>query len=769
MNAQNAQYSLKGKVTDEENEVIYNANIQIIARDNSYSTGAYTNDTGVFTIQRIPEGNYQLIISAIGYTRKEIVIEINQDKEISIALHSQISALDDVLISGNANENYNTRNPSSSLKLDQELIKIPQNIQVITNDVLQDQATISMLENITRNVSGTQMIEHWGNFARINMRGFRVPPFRNGMNVLSTWGPLEEDLALVDRIEFVKGPSAFMLSSGEPGGLYNVVTKKPINKSFGEVSLITGSYNTLRASIDKGGFLSKDHKLQYRFVGAGSTKKSHRDYEFNDRYTFAPSLTYQIDDKTSITGQYTFQYSKLSLIGNAYVFAPSDFGSLDSDFTLADPRLEPTKMKEHYGFLNFEHELDEDWTLTAQISYLNYTQEGSSLWFDSAGFGISEKGDLIRTTSSFDAHDEMKLGQVFVTGFEQTGGITHRIIAGLDYGDKYFMADWNQEFKLDTEEQPFNIYNPTPAVNLPDFDRSENLRKRAGFNIISSEYLSYYLQDELGFFDDKLALTLAARLTNYKSNTYSQTTDDQVVSPRASVRYSFTDNISVYGMFDQSFLPQTGFDYEGDMLDPVEADDIEGGVKIQWFDGKLSGTATYFHITKNNMTTSRSQQPNDIYQLGEVTSKGFEFDLRGQIASNLNIILNYSNTTVEITEDLNPNLVGNRVAGHAKHISNAWLNYNFNKQFIDGLGVSLGYQYQVDRSSWSWGSDGQTDLPDYFRMDGALSWQNDRFKVALNINNLLNEYLYSGADYGSYVYWQSEPGRNFRLSLNYKF
>ncbi len=69
------------------------------------------------------------------------------------------------------------------------------------------------------------MIEHWGNFARINMRGFRIPPFRNGMNVLSTWGPMAEDLALVDRIEVVKGPSAFMLSSGEPGGLYNVVTK----------------------------------------------------------------------------------------------------------------------------------------------------------------------------------------------------------------------------------------------------------------------------------------------------------------------------------------------------------------------------------------------------------------------------------------------------------------------------------------------------------------------------------------------------------------
>ncbi len=106
-----------------------------------------------------------------------------------------------------------------------------------------------MLETVTRNVSGAQMIEHWGTFARVNMRGFKIPAFRNGFNVDLPWGPLTEDMAIVERIEFVKGPAGFMLSSGEPGGLYNVVTKKPQPNQPNEVSLTAGNFNTLRSTL----------------------------------------------------------------------------------------------------------------------------------------------------------------------------------------------------------------------------------------------------------------------------------------------------------------------------------------------------------------------------------------------------------------------------------------------------------------------------------------------------------------------------------------
>ena len=749
--------AINGTVVDQNGNALPNANVYL--ENTNYGTSS--NEDGFYQISNISNGTYVLIVSEMGFkTFTSKAITINGAVTLNVKLQEDVSALDDVIISGAGKSEYVERNPSASLRLQQDLNKIPQNIQVISADVIKDQQAISMMENITRNVSGAQMIEHWGNFARINMRGFRIPPFRNGQNVLSTWGPLAEDMALVERIEVVKGPSAFMLSSGEPGGLYNVVTKKPTGISHGEVGLVTGSYNTLRATLDVEGKLSDDNKLQYRFVGAGTTQEAHRAYEDQNRYTFAPSIKYLIDDKTSVTAQYTFQYYKTRLIGSAYVFAPEEYASLDRDFTLNDPKLGPSIMKEHYGLVNFEHKLSNNWSVSAQLAYLNYQHEGSSLWLDGS-FGVQANGDLIRTVSIWDAKEEKKLGQAFVNGTAQTGGVSHKILGGLDFGNSSYIADWSTGINIDTEENPFNIYNPQPAAIAPVFDRSTPLTQRA-VGYITYEYLAYYAQDELGFFNDDLRLTLAGRYTEMKTNSYGSTSTDKVFTPRVAVSYSILDNLSAYAMFDQSFLPTQGADAEGNSFDPVTAEDIEGGIKYEFGDGKWNVAAGYFNITKDKILVP-GPDPNYSIQIdSDVTSRGFEFDLRGELFTGLGVVLNYANTNVEDAD-------GNKVVGFSKHITNGWFNYKFQERALEGFGVSLGYQYLVDRSTWAWGADGETDLPDYFRMDGALSWENNKFRVALNFNNLLNEYLYSGADYGSYVYWQSEPGRNFRLSFNYKF
>ena len=749
--------AINGTVVDQNGNALPNANVYL--ENTNYGTSS--NEDGFYQISNISNGTYVLIVSEMGFkTFTSKAITINGAVTLNVKLQEDVSALDDVIISGAGKSEYVERNPSASLRLQQDLNKIPQNIQVISADVIKDQQAISMMENITRNVSGAQMIEHWGNFARINMRGFRIPPFRNGQNVLSTWGPLAEDMALVERIEVVKGPSAFMLSSGEPGGLYNVVTKKPTGISHGEVGLVTGSYNTLRATLDVEGKLSDDNKLQYRFVGAGTTQEAHRAYEDQNRYTFAPSIKYLIDDKTSVTAQYTFQYYKTRLIGSAYVFAPEEYASLDRDFTLNDPKLGPSIMKEHYGLVNFEHKLSNNWSVSAQLAYLNYQHEGSSLWLDGS-FGVQANGDLIRRVSIWDAKEEKKLGQAFVNGTAQTGGVSHKILGGLDFGNSSYIADWSTGINIDTEENPFNIYNPQPAAIAPVFDRSTPLTQRA-VGYITYEYLAYYAQDELGFFNDDLRLTLAGRYTEMKTNSYGSTSTDKVFTPRVAVSYSILDNLSAYAMFDQSFLPTQGADAEGNSFDPVTAGDIEGGIKYEFGDGKWNVAAGYFNITKDKILVP-GPDPNYSIQIdSDVTSRGFEFDLRGELFTGLGVVLNYANTNVEDAD-------GNKVVGFSKHITNGWFNYKFQERTLEGFGISLGYQYLVDRSTWAWGADGETDLPDYFRMDGALSWENNKFRVALNLNNLLNEYLYSGADYGSYVYWQSEPGRNFRLSFNYKF
>jgi iron complex outermembrane receptor protein len=248
-------------------------------------------------------------------------------------------------------------------------------------------------------------------------------------------------------------------------------------------------------------------------------------------------------------------------------------------------------------------------------------------------------------------------------------------------------------------------------------------------------------------------------------------------------------------MYDQAFTAQNGITANGDPLTPVDGVDIEGGIKKTFFGGKLKTSLGVYQITKQNLANPdnvnplKGKGPDGIpytdddtnpeegtetfpyfVQFGEIQSKGVEFDMQGQITPELNVVLNYANTNVEITEDTDAAKVGQRIAGHAKHVTNAWVNYNFSKiSKLNGFGASLGYQYQIDRSSWAWGANDQTDLPDYFRLDGAISWKNDKIKVQANINNLLNEYLYSGSNYGTYLYWQSEPGINGRITVSYTF
>ncbi|WP_255697819.1 TonB-dependent siderophore receptor [Fulvivirga ligni] len=701
--AQSNKGTVNGKVLTADGQPAAYVNL---ALDNT-GYGTITKETGEFTL-KAPAGNYTLIISSVGLQKQEIKITVQAGEAVTlpvITLNESIQQLEDVIVQGQS-ESYNIEQPSQALRMSTPLLEAPQNIQVISKTAIKDQQIVDMLEGVTRNVSGAQMIEHWGNFARINMRGFRIPAMRNGVNIESSWGPLTEDMSMVDRIEFVKGPAGFMMAAGEPGGFYNVVTKKPVLNQTNEVSLMAGSFSTLRGALDIGGKITKDEKLLYRLNIMGSTKDSHRDYEFNDRFTFAPSLKYSFSDRTSVTAEFTIQDSKMLAAGSAYVFS-NEMGNLPRDFTIAEPNIDPTTMKEQTVFVNLHHELNDNWRLTTQLGYLNYEQEGNSFWYAN----LTEDGFLTRTMSSFDALSIMKSGQVYLNGNVETGAVKHRILAGLDMNTKNYWADWWQGGVLGTDST-FNIYNPThgvPSSQIPTIDRSEDIRVRAyngGYPaIIENRIVALYVQDELGFFDNKLRLTLAGRHTSYHGESYGSSTEDSKFTPRVGLSFSIDESTSVYGLFDESFLPQTGNDRLGNAFDPVSAKDVEAGIKKNWLDGRWKSSLTVFQITKDNVLTADPENALFSVQLGQVQSKGIEFDVQGEIVSGLSLILNYANTNVEITEDTNEDNIGARVAGHAKHMTNGWLKYTFQRSVLKGVGISLGYQYQVDRSSWNWGGE----------------------------------------------------------------
>lgn len=764
--------TVTGNVRGENNEPLPFISVAV----EGTKLGTTTNESGHFTLNNVPAGKQKIVATAVGFESQgqKVVVASGQVTNISFTLTRSNNQLNLVEIEGVGNK-YKADNPSQSLRLRTPLLEVPQNIQVITSEVLNDQQAFDMLEGVQRNVSGAQKVEHWDNYARINMRGSQITAFRNGMNVQMPWGPLAEDMSMVERIEFVKGPAGFMLANGEPSGFYNVVTKKPSGINKGEVSFSLGSFEMYRTTLDLDGKLSKNGKLLYRLNVMGQLKGSHRDFEYNNRYSIVPVIKYLVDDKTSVTFEYTHQFSQMSVIGSNYAFSSRGFGDLPVNFTTAEPNLDPTTIHDRSILGIFEHSFNSNWKFTAQAAFFHYDQVGQSIW----PWGISLYNDSLmqRGISIWDALGLSKTGQMFVNGRIKTGAITHNILGGLDMSHKDYFADWNQGAALG--DSAFNIYAPVygtvPVSEIPVWDRTRDVRER-GVRYNNS-YSAIYVQDELGFFDNKLRLTLAGRYTvNKKQDPYSSGTNDGKFTPRAGLSYSVAKNTSVYAVYDQSFIGNPGLDWQGNSFDPVTATNMEGGIKKDWFNNRWSTTLSAYQIVRENMLTTDLEHPDPVTgqflysrQTGEQEAKGIEFDARGQIIKGLSVVINYAYTDAKITKDSDPEVIGNKVAGATEQIQNTWLTYRISNGSLSGLKFSLGYQYQAGRSSWFIFDNTENSLPDYFRLDGGIAYQKDKFAVNLVVNNLLNEYLYSGAPYFGMYYWQTEPGVNGRLTVGYKF
>ncbi|WP_316832548.1 TonB-dependent receptor [Pedobacter aquatilis] len=753
--------------------------------------GTLTDDNGKFTIHRVKPGTYTIKASAVGINaaEKSVTVAAGENKTVDFVLSENDQALEEVTVAG-INEKYKVSLPSATLRLNEPLLEAPQNIQIVSNQALKDQQIISMSDGLIRNVSGAVRLEHWGDlYTNIQMRGSQIQAMRNGFNVVSSyWGPLTEDMSFVDHVEFVKGPAGFMLGNGDPSGMYNVVTKKPTGLNQGEVSFTTGSYDLFRTSIDFDHKLTSDGKFLFRLNAAAQNKGSFRQFEKNDRYSFAPVLSYQITPSTKLTAEYVLQNAKMTEVGSYYIFSTDGYATKPQDFTLTQPGVDPTRINDNSLTLNLTQHLGQDWKLTAQAAYYKYLQIGSSSWPSA----VYTDGTIIRNVAIWDAKSTMKLAQLFVNGTAKTGGIVHRILAGFDGGKKNYFADWGQYHDLDLASSPFNVNNPNygfPSNGYPQFDRSTSIEQRATAigGLMDQKYLSGYVQDELGFFNNVVRLTLAGRYTYVSQSSWGGAPDKaKHVTPRVGLSVSVNKNTSLYAVYDEAFTPQSGLLRNGSNPKPITGNNKEFGIKKDWLDGRWNTTLSVYRIMKENeLAADPANKAGESYSIvvGEKRAQGIEFDLRGELAKGLNLIANYAYTDGKVTavaDGVTSMVVGQVVPGFAKHTSNAWLTYTIQNGTLKGAGITTGFTYLVDRATQTYSADNANqNLPDYFKLDGGLFWGLKKVKITANVSNILNKYLYTGAYYTGYfnapnydlgVYsWQAEAPRNYRISIAYKF
>jgi iron complex outermembrane receptor protein len=771
--------SVKGRIYTSEGIAAADVNIRV-KNSNRF---AVTDEEGNFLIRGLAAGNYELHVSLVGYEEvtEKVTIQSNGVSSITIRLQLTRQQLQDVVVR-TGSKSYKASVVSSSLRLQTPILEVPQNIQVITGKVLADQQVMSMSDGAIRNVSGAVRREHWGDlYTNIVARGSQVQAFRNGFNMVnSSWGPLTEDMSFVDHIEFVKGPAGFMLGTGDPSGMYNVVTKKPTGNSRGEVSLTLGSFDLSRATIDLDGKLSKDGKLLYRLNAAGQQRKSHRPNEYNDRYAFAPVIAYQINDKTRVTAEYTWQRANMSDVGSYYIFSRDGFATLPVDATFLPAGLPGTKINDHTFTLNLQHQLNDQWKLTAQMAYNHFRQQGSSMW----PAAVNTNGTIQRAVSSWDAKSTMNLAQVFLNGDLTTGTVRHRILGGLDLANKVYYADWGQYHLLDTGTALFDPRNPSlgaPPNGYPSFNYTTPIEQRAiaGGGNMEMRTTGVYVQDELGFFNNTVRLTLAGRFTQIQQAEYGGAPKSaKRITPRIGLSVNVDPQTTVYGLYDQAFIPQAGRLASGGEIKPITGNNMEVGIKRNWAGGTWTTGLTVYRILKENeLTADPFSPPNSGLSivLGQKRAQGIEFDLRGRVAKGLDLIANYALTDSRITKVANgitAMKVGDVVPGYAKHTANIWLTYRIQEGALKGLGFSGGCTFLDGRNTyWDLSPDPTQVLPTYYKVDAGISYEKDMLRFNLNMFNVLNNYLYSGSYYQwlSAYYWQTEAPRNLRLSIAYRF
>lgn len=683
----------------------------------------------------------------------------------------EIVALDRVLVSASASKKYYIANLSDSQRIGKDVLRAAQNVQIINQSLLKDQQALNVNESITRNVSGTFREElHNGISSDIYSRGGYINAQRNGVDLRPLLkGPLGDDISIIENIEFMKGPSAFMNALGDPAGSYNIVTKKPTGNKRSSYTMHQGSFGLFRGEADIEGTYDQSNKVYYRLNLMGMHKKGFMKFDDNSRILIAPSITYNFDKNTSLTAEYIYQNLTYLMLSEAQI-SPYGFGTLPIDFTITDPSTRPYRANEHSAFLNFKKVFNPNWNMNFQVANINSSSVGSMYWV------YGKNSNDPDTLDRYFVYDAMKYNtfsvQAFVRGQFSTGAVKHTFVGGVDYNNKTNKTQdtWNTA----TTVYPLSIKNPvySNVINNQgiggDFESENVIDGESNLTAGHLYYISPYISDDLAFFSDRLRLNAGLRMTYAKSdfNQYGDQTASEnfVLSPRVGVNYMYRPRATIYGLFDNTFLPLSGKTFDGQELKPIKGQSLEFGLKNEWSES-FSSTVSVYSIRRSN-TVVNDPVNNDLYQTGENKAQGVEVDLRGRLVQGLNVILNYAYTDSKITKDnQNPQMVGKATPNRIKHIQNTWLSYTFPWRVLEDFSVGVGYQYMGGRSERFTAIE-PAPMKDMFRMDSGISYAKNKVAVNFMVNNILNSHQYSTAwKRNDMYYWVQLAPINYRISL----
>ncbi len=656
-------------------------------------------------------------------------------------------------------DGYVVPNATTATRTDTPLRDIPQSIQVIPQEVLEDQQVIR-LNDALRNVSGVVSSAADPRGQRFIVRGFDgATVLRNGIQLTPGGGNFGfQELSNIERIEVLKGPASILFGNVQPGGAINLVTEQPLSEPFYEVNFRTGNRNLFEGGIDLSGPLSEDGKLLYRLNALYRTEAYHRDFDVPiERFFITPVISWAITDNTDLTVSLEYDDSR----------RPADFGGLPAigdriaevpfNRITGESGDEATNETLRIGY-DFEHRFSDNWRIRNTFSYYRFEPVFTANVAAQA-IGNPADGNFARVYFKTRQLSQTTALQTSVVGEFSTGSIEHTLLAGVDLGWRRF----EQSGLQGTPQFPFfNIFNPVYGVPQP----ASFSGPLTPTNDSYEEFYGAYVQDQIQLAEN-LHLLAGLRydiVTNETRVLTAGTTTarrDTAFSPRLGVVYQPIEPLSLYASYSRSFAPNGGTTATGEFLEPERGQQFEVGARAELLGGRLVANLALFDITKQNVATA---DPNPLnvgasVAAGEQRSRGIELDVIGEILPGWNVVANYAYTDATITESndtVNPE--GNRLFGVPEHNVNLWTTYEIQEGDLAGLGFGLGVNYVGDR----FGDNANSFvLEDYFLTNAAIFYERNDWNFALNIRNLFNV-QYIGSSEGSRLI-ENRPGEGFTI------
>ena len=671
-------------------------------------------------------------------------------------------------------QGYLATRTAAGTKTDTALVEAPRSISVATRQQMDDRG-VQTLDDAVRYMPGI-VASSYGSDTRsdwLRVRGFEPTQFLDGLPLpkgsyanpkIETWD--------LDRISLLRGPASSLYGQTPPGGLLDMVSRRPSDEASHEVSLQYGSDTWRQLDFASTGKIDDEGKFLYGVSGVIRDSGTQIDHIDNKRYNIAPSLTWNIDPDTKLTFLSQFTHddtgatSQFLPVQGTKISMP--FGSISHHKDLGDPDYEYYHRTYYALGYAFEHRFNDVWQFHQNLRYTKSELAFQTLTVGSYPYTqVDAEGNVARTSTNVDEDiKQFAMDSNFQADFN-TGDVSHTVLIGTD------LQRINTNYlSIYGDGGTTNVLNPTYGETIV-----RPARSTAYYDYDQKTYQTgLYLQDQMAW--DKWRFTLGGREDWVHTGTKffnkadaTNTERDTHFSLNSAISYVFDSGVVPYLSYAESFQPTAGADMTTtSSFKPTQGKQWELGIKYQPPGSKTLLTAAVYDLKQQNVSVTDSASGVAITsQTGEVTVKGLELEAVSDLTDNLKLIAAYTLAKSEVQKGDNK---GNRLQLMPNQQASLWADYTWHQGLLEGFGIGGGARYTGNTygdqaNTWLGKADAYTVFDASAHYDlGVLSHSLKGASLGLAAKNVFNKDYISTCD-GYYCYYGDE--RSVVASATYKW